>query len=535
MDDTENLEKIKEGSLTENAELLIGTNRKLQQEIIIRKKIEIELNNTKNFLNTILEHIPNPIFVRDASSLKFTYINQAVTDQLGYTQEDFINKTVGEVYSKELADYYTRRDMEILKTRENFDIEEDVFLSKDNRIRIHNTKKILILDENNNPQYIMDLAEDVTDKIRNRQELRRVDQYFNKLFNLTQTAVLIVNVTDKSIIDINPKFLSMTEYAKSELINQDIEELNIWSEHDDIIHLIENGSKNGKIIGKRINLKSKSGVFIDTIVNVDFLSFEAESPLMIFVFLDITKIVEADKKAREAQKLEASYSTLKNRFISMISHEYRTPLSSMMLSADLIKKYVENFNKDEIFKHLLRIQNTILSMTKLIENIMLISSLLDEEYEFKGEEINFEKLCTELSENIETNYSDDKHVVIDSHLQDTNYFADGNLIGLIISHLLTNSLKYSYKDSFVNLDLSETEDMLIIKIIDFGIGIPQKDRELIYDIFHRGSNTSSIPGYGIGLSIVKKCVDIYKGQIDFSTEQGEGTVFTVMLPKIKKI
>ncbi len=533
MDDTENLEKMKEGSLTENASLLIETNRKLQQEIIIRKKIENELNNTKNFLNTILEHIPNPIFVRDASSLKFTFINQAVTDKLGYTKEDFLNKTVSEVYSKELADYYTRRDMEILKTRENFEIEEDVFLSKDNRIRIHNTKKILILNENSNPQYILDIAEDVTDKIRNRQELRRVDQYFTKLFNLTQAGVMIVSISDKSIIDVNPKLLSMTESSKSELINRNIKELNIWEDLDDIFHLIENGSKNGKVIGERINLKNKNGCLIDTMVNVDFLSFEAESPLMIFVFLDITKIVEADKKAREAQKLETSYSTLKNRFISMISHEYRTPLSSMMLSADLIKKYVENFNKEEIYRHLLRIQNTILSMTKLIENVMLISTLLDEEYEFKAEEINIEQLCTALSNNIETNYADDKHIVIESHLADTVYYADENLIGLIISHLLTNSLKYSYKDSFINLDISETEDMLVIKVIDYGIGIPHKDRELIYDIFHRGSNTSSIAGYGIGLSIVKKCVDIYKGKIDFSTEQGEGTVFTVMLPKIK--
>ncbi len=526
------IKSLFENTSDDRTSILIETNDRLQQEIRIRQKIEENLRSTESFLNAILEHIPSAIFVKDAASLKFTYVNQCVTNMLGYTKDDLISKTVYDIYSKELADYYSRKDKEVLITKENLEIEEDIYLTKDNRIRIHNTKKLLIRDENNVPQYILDIAEDVTDKIRNENELRRVDMRFSKLFHSSPVGITVVRVSDMVIIDANNSFLNLIEYTKQEIVNSDLRNLDLCVEKGRIEELIKLSKDSGKLQSYELCLKTKSDNILTVLVSVEFLNFEGDEPLLIFMFLDISERKEAELEIVRALESERELNILKTGFISMISHEFRTPLTSIMLSTDLLKSYSDKWSDADRLKHFNRIQNTVLTMTKLMENVLIIGRLEAGKFEIHPESLDLNSFCTVMAENIEEIYQHENQIVFVNNSPDMEFKLDENLLGLILNNLLTNAMKYSYKNSLVNFEVNSADNFIVFTIRDYGIGIPMHDAKHIFETFHRGSNTASIAGYGLGLSIVSRCIKQYKGTIEFESEEGIGTTFTVKLPNL---
>jgi|GEM_PF-1738548 len=512
--------------------ILIETNERLQHEIKIRQKIEEELRKTDTFLNTILEHIPNAIFVKDAQSLKFTFINQYVTNMLGYTKEDMLTKTVSDIYSRELADYYMRKDKEALVTKGKLEIDEDIFLTKDNRIRIHNTKKILINDEQDSPKFILDITEDVTDKLRNENELRRVDMRFSKLFHSSPVGIVVVRLSDMEIIDANPSFLNLIEWTKPEILNLNFHSIDISEDEKHLKDLISTAKELGKFHTEEVCILTKTKKKLTVLVSVEFLNFEDDEPLIIFMFHDITERKKAEEEIQKALIAERNLNILKTRFIAMISHEFRTPLTSIMLSTDLLKIYSEKWNDIERMKHFNRIQSTVLTMTKLMENVLIIGRLESGDFEFNPVSVDLDSYCSNLNDNIEEIYMHDKQIVYVNNCPDTEIKLDENLLGLILNNLLTNAMKYSFKNGLVNFEVSCENGFVVFKISDYGIGIPLSDQEHIFDTFHRGSNTSSIAGYGLGLTIVERCVKEHKGTVEFSSEEGTGTTFIVKLPNL---
>ena len=254
----------------------------------------------------------------------------------------------------------------------------------------------------------------------------------------------------------------------------------------------------------------------------------AENEVMAIV-RDITERKRAEADIRNALEKEKELNELKSRFVSMTSHEFRTPLTTILSSAELLQDFGSIWDEEKKLKHFLRIQTSVTHMTGLLNDVLLIGKAEAGKLEFKPTPLDLISFCRELTEEMEL--AAENHTIIFCSGGDcTNACMDEKLLRHILSNLLSNAIKYSPSGGTVKLELIGEQKTVMFHIQDRGIGIPQADLIQLFDSFHRASNVGTISGTGLGLAIVKKAVDLHNGQIFIKSEVGVGTTFTVKLP-----
>ena len=233
---------------------------------------------------------------------------------------------------------------------------------------------------------------------------------------------------------------------------------------------------------------------------------------------------------RKALEQEKELTELKSRIISTISHEYRTPLTSILSSAELLEHYGDSFSEERKLKHLTRIQTSAKHMTDLVNDLLFIDKGEANKLEFNPTQLNLEQFCRELVEDTRSSIPSHISLTFDCRGDGINAYLDEKRLRQILTNLLSNAIKYSRQGGTVRFELECVDDVAIFSIQDDGIGIPAADQLRLFESFHRASNVGMRPGTGLGLTIVKKCVDSQGGQITVDSVVGVGTKFTVTLP-----
>ncbi len=238
------------------------------------------------------------------------------------------------------------------------------------------------------------------------------------------------------------------------------------------------------------------------------------------------------------QKLREN-SAMKNRFISIVAHDLRNPLSVISGSIQLLEKYSDKLpleKKQELFD---RIKASIKNMDSLLEDTWVIAQTEEGKLELNVSLINIEKFCLVLLSEFKLSYSDRQiDFTKTSTITETIDYAeimprDEKILRHILGNLLSNALKYSPQETLVTLELTYNSDRVTFIIKDNGIGIPKEKLSQLFEPFNRANNVGGISGSGLGLSIVKQCVDLYGGTIEVKSEVSLGTTFIVKLPIIK--
>lgn len=249
---------------------------------------------------------------------------------------------------------------------------------------------------------------------------------------------------------------------------------------------------------------------------------------------DITKRKHAEEGIRKALEKEKELGELKSRFITTTSHEFRTPLATILSSTDLLKRYSHKFGEDKKLDYFQQIQVAVNHMTSLLSNVLLIGEAEAGNLEFQPTTLNLIQFCHDLVEEIQLTASNHM-ITFCTQEQSTNACLDEKLLRQILNNLLSNAIKYSPQGSTVHFELVCKQGEAVFRIQDHGIGIPLADQSQLFNSFHRASNVGTIPGTGLGLAIVKKSVDLHGGNIKVSSEVGVGTIFTVTLPLNKQL
>lgn len=506
------------------------SSKKFLREIAEREKAETSLRNTESFLTLILENFPNMIFVKDAETLQFTYINKAGEELTGFNRDFIIGKTVYDIYNKDHADYYYANDQKVLLLDKPVDFQEELFYTRENKLKLFNTKKILVKDSDGEPKHIIGISDDITDEYTTRNELKNSEIRFSKIFNSSPIPMTVCRASDNILVDANQSYLELLGYSKEEILGKDLSKIGIWKNPEVRTRLIEDVLKNGAIHNLEIELITKSGEEKITLMSFDSIKFNEEA-IIICMGLDITNRKRIDNELRNALEKQKELNMLRTQFISMISHEFRTPLTSIMLSTDLLKRYSDKWDDEEKEKHFKRIQDTILKMTQLMENVLLIGRMDSGRFEFHPEKIDFRSFCQSIASNIEFNTGNKYTIDFSYECVLDEIFIDENLLGLIITNLLTNAVKYSPSHQPIDFRVECSDNKTCaITIADKGIGIPDHELHHLFKSFYRASNVGSIAGYGLGLHIVKKCVEAHSGVIEVDSEVGRGTTFVVTIP-----
>src|SRR6478672_1158363 len=250
---------------------------------------------------------------------------------------------------------------------------------------------------------------------------------------------------------------------------------------------------------------------------------------------DITKRKQAEVEIHKALAKEKELSELKSRFVSMASHEFRTPLTTILASAESLEHYSHKWSEEKKFSYLRRIQSTVKHMTDLLSDVLLIGKVEAGKLEFKPTLIDVVDFCHSLVE--EMQFSDNHQHQFNFTCEQPSIFVclDEKLLRHILSNLLSNAIKYSPRGSNIWFKIGDHNETLIFEIQDQGIGIPPEDQKQLFELFHRAQNVGNIPGTGLGLAIVKKSIDLQGGKITVKSEVGVGTQFTIFLPITHKL
>lgn len=258
------------------------------------------------------------------------------------------------------------------------------------------------------------------------------------------------------------------------------------------------------------------------------------------VIRDITRIKQAEQDILNALEKEKEFNDLQSRFVTTVSHEFRTPLTIISSSSEMVENYYQRLNEETKEKQFKRIQSSIKHMTELLDDVLIISEAEAEKIPFKPQSLDISSFCRDLTNELQ--FGGDEHTIIFTiqEMEEINSQKpvmaefDSKLLRQILTNLLTNAIKYSPPESNILFNLKIEELELIFEVKDKGIGIPKDDLNKLFTRFHRATNTDNIQGTGLGLAIVKHCVDLHQGKIEVQSILNEGSTFTLRLPKVFK-
>lgn len=244
--------------------------------------------------------------------------------------------------------------------------------------------------------------------------------------------------------------------------------------------------------------------------------------------ISITKKAETDAKI--ALERERELNELKSRFVSMASHEFRTPLSTILSSASIIEKYKDAETQEKRAKHIKKIKSSINNLNGILEDFLSLSKLEEGKFDMSLQEVDLEETCSQVIDELSSIRKEKQDIHLAVSGTPEKIISDPKFVKNILINLTSNAIKYSEKDIETNLDYRSNGE-ICISITDYGMGIPESDQKHLFERFFRAQNATNIPGTGLGLNIVKKYVEMLGGRISFESTINKGTTFYVTLLK----
>lgn len=269
-------------------------------------------------------------------------------------------------------------------------------------------------------------------------------------------------------------------------------------------------------------VKSRTDALDKTIRELETLNRNLEE--------QIAERKRAEEEARKALQREREVNELKTKFVSMASHEFRTPLSSVMSSASLIRKYRERGDLEKIDKHVDRIKSSVNHLTNILNDFLSLGRLEEGRVDVMPEPLDLDEVFGDIIEELKFTLKPGQDLRLATEGEKRTVESDPKVIRNIAFNLISNASKYSDEGKMIYVNIAYDATHITIGITDEGIGIPAEEMRHIFERFFRASNASNIQGTGLGLNIVKRYVSLLKGDIGFTSEYGKGSTFTFTIP-----
>ncbi len=248
---------------------------------------------------------------------------------------------------------------------------------------------------------------------------------------------------------------------------------------------------------------------------------------------EIKKRLAAEKKIKVALKKEIELNDLKTKFLSLVSHEFKTPLSGILTSTILLEKYQLSEQQPKRDKHLKTITTKVHYLNNILNDFLSLERLDSDKVNYKCTAFNLSKVINEVVYNANMHLKSGQRINIPENTDEYVLFQDEKILELSLTNLINNAIKYSPENTKIDLYVEQNDKNLIFKVRDRGIGIPKNDQKYIFNRYFRAENALNNQGTGIGLNIVKVHLENLGGTISFTSEINQGSEFTIELP-IKK-
>lgn len=491
------------------------------QDVSQRKADDQQRQQMETFLNSVIENIPNMIFVKDAKELRFVRFNKAGEDLLGFSRSELIGKNDYDFFPKQQADFFTTRDHQVLADKVLVDIAEEFIATRNQGMRVLHTKKFPILDEEGEPLYLLGISEDITDRKASERNIARfkhaLDNSSEIIFMFEPDTLQFTYINRgtaqalstplSELMALKPFVLEhgCTESAFRErlapLLNRESSSLKYQTEycpHDQACFAVE--------------------------VHLEFVQEAGDRGLIVSIARDVT---ERENVAR-----------LKNEFVSTVSHELRTPLTSIRGSLGLLLGGASGDLTPDM-------RNLVAIAHRNCERLInIVNDILDIEKIKAGKlraKLRPEDLVQLVQQAIDSNgayaaqHGVSFHLI--GHIDRAMVNLDHERFMQIMANLLSNAAKFSPRDGKVDIAIERCLDKYRVRVSDKGPGIPLTFRKDLFKPFSQAdaSNTRQKGGTGLGLAITKSLVEQMGGEIGFVTAADVGTTFYVEWPALDAV
>jgi PAS domain S-box-containing protein len=504
-----------------------------------RARSEHLLRESEEKFRALFEGTSQAVVLHDENGI--LEVNPSWLQLLGYSRlEDVIGKHLAEVsapiqvggesaealarkhITNALANGSTRFEWRVLR-RDSTEIPIEVFLTP---VQLGGR------------QLFQAVCNDITVRKRAEEELRQSEARlresearFSTAFRASPLLVTISRLSDAKFVEANDAFVRWFGLSHDRIVGHDSNELSIWLNPDDRAKFLTDLQRNGSLSEVECQVRSQRGSVHTILLSADIIEINRE-PHMLVSGLDITQRKQAEAELLRTLAREKELGQLRSKFVSMVSHEFRTPLAIIQSSAEILNDYLGQLENGERKDHLRSIRKNTRRMAALMEETLLIGSIDAGKMEFKPTLLELRTFVQRLVDEVLS--ATNRRCPIKFSLAETpaKVRADGRLLRHIFTNLLQNAVKYSDVGRLVQFDIECTGADIVCTIRDQGIGILKADQEWLFSAFHRGRNVGDRPGTGLGLVIVKRCVDLHGGTIEVDSKLGEGTSVTLRLPML---
>ncbi|HWB25702.1 MAG TPA: PAS domain S-box protein [Chitinophagaceae bacterium] len=495
------------------------------QDITTQKQDELQLER----LSLVASETNNAVIITDASG-KIEWVNSSFTKITGYSTEEVLGKKAGALLQGPGTDKTVIKRIG-RQLAEGAPVSEVIKNYRKDGTPVWISMNIVPVIKDDRLLNFIGLGSDITEVLaaRTSQKLKEALEQQQKLF------IDIANNFPDGIIGVLDKNLNYIFAGGKEIKKLGIDKSKLLGEH--IFDSLSEQSNTEAVPYLKRAFDGESVVFEIGLYNntyainaVPLISGDDGVEQILVVLYNITKRKKAEEEVWHAYEKQRELNELKSKFVSIASHEFRTPLSVILSSTDLILKYTEANDTEKVNKHIERIKGSVRSLTDMLNDFLSLEKIEEGKVRHNISAFNITEFCDSVVEEIKLTAKKGQQLVYVHEGGATQVVLDKQQLKHVLLNILSNAVKYSDEGKKIWLTSGLLKNRLRLTIKDEGIGIPEEDKPHLFETFFRANNTINIQGTGMGLHIVKRYLDMMRGNITFLSELNKGTIFTITLP-----
>lgn len=506
-------------------------------DIAERQRAQAALAESEALFSAAFEGSPILIVIARMSDQKYVLVNDAFVNWSGCAREELLGRD-----STEFSIWESRaeRDEVWAEVRRHGSIRERECRFRNRR---GDRSTMLISFETiqiNHAPHLLAMGLDITGRKQAEEEsrasearLRESEARFSAAFQASPAFIGILRMSDEKYVLANDAYLNWLGYPREEVLGRTCVELGLWenlAERDSVLQAMRTV---GSIRQRECRWKNRRGEQFTILLSAETIKLN-ETPHLLSMALDITQRKRAEEELLKTLEREKELGQLKSNFVSMVSHEFRTPLGIIQSSAELLRDFYQKMPTSEREEQLESIIRNTGRMAGMMEEILALSRLEAGKLQFQPAALDLSAFCRRVLDEVLS--ATNRRCMIELVLgpMPEQGQADERLLNHIFTNLLSNAVKYSELAATVHFAVGRDGPDAVCTIRDQGIGIPEEDQHQMFKAFHRGSNVGTRPGTGLGLLLVKRCTDLHGGKVTLNSKEGEGTTVTVRLPLFER-
>jgi PAS domain S-box-containing protein len=500
---------------------------------IERKRAQTALAESEARFSAAFQASPIFIAIARMTDGRFVLVNDAFVNWADYTREEILGKNTAE-----LSVWERQEDREAFweDLRRTGSVRQ-----RECRFRNRHGRRFTILLSSeviqiNRVPHMLSLALDITERKQTEAELRagearlrESEARFSAAFEASPIFISMMRVSDEKYVLANEALVNWLGCTRDEVLGRSSADLGIWDDLAERRASWEELRNHGSIRQKEFRWRNRRGQVFTILLSAETIQVNKE-PHVLSMALDITQRKQAEVEMLKALAREKELSQLKSNFVSMVSHEFRTPLAIIQSSAELLREFFQKMAPEERDEQLESITGNTRRMAGMMEGILVLSRLDAGRLDFTPSALDLDGFCRRAVDEVLSATS--RRCPIELALAPglPQARADERLLTHILTNLLSNAVKYSEPGGRVRFAVEREGAEARCMIRDEGIGISEEDQHMLFTAFHRGANVGSRAGTGLGLLLVKRCVELHHGKVRIESTVGRGTTVTVRLP-----